>query len=165
MKKICIYTVILLLTGSLSIKAESYTLHSFLDYVEKHSNDLKLARTELDLAAAQKKEAISTALPEVSANASYDRHLSDSYMYIDMSALTGGEGGAQKMKINRNNNYALSVGLSQTIFSLNVHNAIKASKQYQKLTDYVYDASSFGNYDLCQKRFLLGPASENCLGS
>ena len=153
MKKISIYTLILLLAGSLSLRAESYTLHSFLDHVEQYSNELKLAHKQVDLAAAQKKEAVAGALPSVTANASYDRHLSDTYMYVDMSALTGGEGSAQKLKINRNNNYALSVGLSQTIFSLNVHNAIKASRQYQKLTDYSYDASHLEIMTYAKKGF------------
>jgi len=116
-------------------------LDQFLDLVRTNSKDLKLAEKEIDMAGANKKEAVSTALPKINVNANYDRHLSDSYMYMDMGALTGGDSQIEKFKVNRNNNYGLNAVVSQTIFSPNVYNAIKAAKQYQTLTDFVFDAS------------------------
>lgn len=142
MKRILMMTLALTLAGSASAAADSYGLQEFLSLVQENSKELKTARKELDLADANKKEAISTALPKLLLDANYHRNLSDYYMYADLSAFANGEeGGTQKFKINRNNEYGLSVVLSQTLFSLNVHNAIKAARQYRKLTDFVYDAS------------------------
>jgi outer membrane protein len=142
MKKIAILLLGLLLTINTALAADNYNLQEFLSLVKENSKELKTARKELDMADANKKEAISTAFPKLLLDADYRRNLSDYYMYVDFSALNNGEdGGTQKFKINRNNEYGLSVVLSQTLFSLNVHNAIKAAKQYEKLTDFVYDAS------------------------
>jgi outer membrane protein len=142
MRKILILSFVLILAINASALADTYNLDEYLSLVKENSKELKTARKELDMADANKKEAISTAFPKLMLDADYRRNLSDYYMYVDFSALNNGEdGGTQKFKINRNNEYGLSVILSQTLFSLNVHNAIKAAKQYEKLTDFVYDAS------------------------
>lgn len=142
MKKIAILLLGLLLTINTALAVDNYNLQEFLSLVKENSNELKTARKELDMADANKKEAISTAFPKLMLDADYRRNLSDYYMYVDFSALNNDEDrGTQKFKINRNNEYGLSVILSQTLFSLNVHNAIKAAKQYEKFTDFVYDAS------------------------
>jgi outer membrane protein TolC len=142
MKKIATLLLGLLLTINTALAADNYNLQEFLSLVKENSKELKTAGKELDMADANKKEAISTAFPKLMLDVNYRRNLSDYYMYADFSAFTNGEdGGTQKFKINRNNEYGLNVILSQTLFSLNVHNAIKAAKQYEKLTDFVYDAS------------------------
>jgi outer membrane protein TolC len=142
MSKTLILSLVLILAIDASALAETYNLDEYLSLVKENSKELKTARKELDMADANKKEAISTAFPKLMLDADYRRNLSDYYMYVDFSAFANGEGGeTQKFKVNRNNEYGLSVILSQTLFSLNVHNAIKAAKQYEKLTDFVYDAS------------------------
>lgn len=141
MKRIAILTLCAVLAISTSAAAASYDLQQFLTQVKENSKELKTARKELDVAHANKKEALSTAFPKVFLDANYNRNLSDYYMYVDFSALSeDGNGGVQKFKVNRTNEYGLSVVLSQTLFSWNVHNAIKAAGQYQKLTDFAYDA-------------------------
>ena len=139
MKKFIIVLYIFLIAVPL-LKAETYNLDQFLKLVEQHSKDLKLASEDKAMAKAQKKEAVSTALPKIAFEAGYTRNLSDYFMYIDMAALTGG-GGAQKFKVNRSNEYTASVALQQTLFSPSVGSAIKAAKQYEKLTNFVYKAS------------------------
>lgn len=142
MKRTIISTLVLILAISTSAIADSYNLEEFVSLVKANSKELKTARKELDMADANKREALSTALPKLMLDANYNRNLSDYYMYVDFSSFTDGEeGGIQKFKVNRTNEYGLSVVLSQTLFSLNVHNAIKAAGQYRKLTDFVYDAN------------------------
>ncbi len=121
--------------------AETYDLDKYLAAVRSHSKDLKLAEKEKEMAQANRKEAISTALPKVGLDAGYTRNITDYYMYFDMSALMPGEGGVVKAPIKRDNEYSASIGLQQTLFSPMVGSAIKAANQYQKLTDFVYDAS------------------------
>ncbi len=133
--KSAISAICLVMLSALSLGAEEYDLDQFLSRVEQHSNDLKLAEQETRIAGAQKREAMSGALPHLSASAGYNRNLSDRYMYIDM-----GEG-LSKLPITRNNEYNANVVLSQTLFNGSVYNAVKAAKQYQKLSDFVYEAS------------------------
>ncbi len=120
---------------ALPIKAEKYDLERFLDLVEQNSKDLKLAELDVHIAANEKKLAVSGALPKLSAGAGYTRNLTDMYMYVDM----GEE--ATKLPITRNNEYSANVVLSQTLFNGAVYNAIRAAREYQQLTNYVYDAS------------------------
>lgn len=122
-------------------KSDTYNLNEFLAAVRQHSNDLKLAEKEKEMAKVNKKEAISTALPKVGLDAGYTRNISDYYMYFDMSAIMPGAAGVVKAPVKRNNEYSASVGLQQTLFSPTVGSAIKAANQYQKLTDFVYEAS------------------------
>ena len=75
-------------------------------------------------------------------------------MYTDLSALSGdSEAGVAKMKINRENEYSFAVGVNQVIFSGTVFNAIKASGQYRKLTDFIYDASHQEIMTLARKAY------------
>ncbi len=142
MKRIITLALVLILALGASALADGLSLEEFVSLVKANSKELKTARKELDMADANKREAISTALPKLMLDANYNRNLSDYYMYVDFSGSTDGEeGGIQQFKINRNNEYGLSLVLSQTLFSLNVHNAIRAAGQYRKLTDFIYDAS------------------------
>ena len=61
-------------------------------------------------------------------------------MYADLSALTG-QPGIAKFKVRYNNEFSGTIALQQTLFSPSVGSAIRAARQYQKLTDFVYDAS------------------------
>ena len=120
---------------------ENLNLQQFLSLVEKHNKDIKLAEKEKSIAKANKKEAISTALPKIFAQADYKRNLKDYYMYADMSALMPDmDMGISKFKVNRKNEYSFNAVLTQTLFSPTVGNALKAAKQYRKLTDFAYDA-------------------------
>ena len=126
---------------SQALWAETIDLDKFLDLVKLHSKDLKLAAKEQEMADQNKKEAISTALPKVSFQADYTRNLTNLYMYADLGKLFGEGGPVTKFKINRNNEYSATAALQQTLFSATVGNAIKAARQYEQLTDNIYDAS------------------------
>lgn len=123
------------------VQAESYNLNQYLETVRNYSKDLKLAQKEKELAQIQKKEAIASALPMIGLQSGYTRNLTDYYMYFDMSALQPGATGVVKAPVKRDNEFSASVGLEQTLFSPTVGSAIKAAKQYQNLTDYIYQAS------------------------
>lgn len=141
MKKAVTLILMLSLITLQSVGAETYDLNGYLDAVRNHSKDLKLAEKEKEMAKANKKEAISGALPKIGLNAGYTRNITDYYMYFDLSALMPGAHGTAKAPIKRDNEYSASVGLEQTLFSPTVGSAIKAAKQYQKLTDFIYEAS------------------------
>lgn len=137
--KIIILLGFCLIAGAL--QAESYNLNQYLEIVQNHSKDLKLAQKNKELADIQKKEAVSSALPMIGMESGYTRNLTDYYMYFDMSALDPSASGVVKAPIKRDNEFSASIGLQQTLFSPTVGSAIKAARQYQNLTDYVYQAS------------------------
>jgi outer membrane protein TolC len=118
----------------------TYTLEAFLKRVEGYSKDLKLAKKDLDMAKVYKKEAKSTALPEIRVEADYKRNLKDIFLFIDFPDFETGEMTNQKFKINYRNEYSLLARVSQTIFSFKVGSALRAAREYQKLTDFIYRA-------------------------
>lgn len=153
MKKILIPAVFLLVFHSYAISTESYNLQEFLSLVEKHSKDLMLAEKELDMAKVRKKEALSTALPELSANGNYSRNLGRNFLYIDFPDFETGETQEQKFQISYWNEFGFNLSLKQTLFSFKIGNALKAAKQYQKLTDFVYDSQCQAVIGFAKKAF------------
>jgi len=135
--------VLLLVLMPLGLQAQEteINLDSFVALVEQHSKELQLAEKDREEADARKREAVGLALPQISAQAGYTRNLSELYMYIDLSALSGDEAGTQKIVASRENEFAAGVTLRQTLFSGTVFNAIAAAGQYRRLTDYTYDAT------------------------
>ncbi len=153
MKKILVLAVISLILHSYGISTERYDLQGFLSLVELHSKDLKLAEIELDMAKARKKEALSTALPELSASGNYSRNLGRNFLYIDLPDFQTGETREQKFQISYWNEFGFNLSLRQTLFSFKVGNALKAAKQYQKLTDFVYDSQYQAVIGFAKKAF------------
>ncbi|RKX17836.1 MAG: hypothetical protein DRP35_10250 [Candidatus Zixiibacteriota bacterium] len=139
MRKIFVVLFCLILSVTYQTRSETYDYSHFLEQVKKNNKDLKIAHKELELAKATKKDAVSGALPSVTASAGYNRNLSSLYMFADLSAM-GGEG-TSKFKINKNNEYRFAVNVNQTLFSGSVFYAIRAANEYNKLTGFVYDAS------------------------
>ena len=144
----------ILLILSQAALAEPVDLDEYLELVVENSRALKLADRDRSMAQARKREATSAALPHVFAEAGYVRNFTDTYMYVDPGALGGGEdngenggeegnGGSEdlKLKVNRSNEFSAGAFLNQVIFNPSVFYAIKGAKQYEQLTDFVYDAS------------------------
>lgn len=144
MKKIIYYILLISLITTTGGWADAVTLNQFLEKVSEHSKDLKLAAEDLNYAKATKKEAVSGALPSISADAGYNRNLKENYLFIDDE---------NKFKINRNNEYSFNVTLNQTLFSGAVYNAIRAAREYTKLTEYVYQASENEIMTMAKKSF------------
>jgi len=136
-----------------SLSGESLTLENFLTRVKKNSKDLKLAQKELDMAKVQKKEATSTALPKVMMEGNYKRNLKDNFLYIDFPDFETGEMVNQKFKINYKNEYGFSAVVNQTLFSFKVGTALKAAKEYKRLTDFIYMATDQTIMKLSRKTF------------
>lgn len=120
--------------------AQTFSLSTYLDAVQQHNNDLKLADKERETATAKASDARSGALPSVGFNAGYNRNLTDYYMYFDASAFIPDADKVIKAPIKRDNEFSSSIALQQTLFSPLVANAITAAGQYRTMTDYIYNA-------------------------
>ena len=123
------------------VSAQVYDFDTYVEAVKQYNKDLKVAAEDRELASIQQKEAISEALPTVGFESGYTRNLTDYYMYFDMSALDPEASGTVKAPIKRDNELSSTVALQQTLYSPVVGSAIKASRQYAKLTDYTYKAA------------------------
>jgi len=121
--------------------AKSFTIDSYLSTVLEQNKDLMLAGKEKDMAGIQKREAFSQALPSVGFEAGYTRNLSDYYMYLDQSSIVPGATGLIKAPMKRDNELSSTLALQQTLYSPAVGSAIKASKQYDELTGYVFETT------------------------
>ncbi len=141
MRKIGLYiTIVILFLSSLAMSAEQ-DLDSFLKLVEKNNKDLQLAKKELEMAGARKKEAYAFALPKIFAQGTYKRNFKEHYLYMDMGDDLPPElsfMSFDKMKINRNNEFGMSAVVDQTLFNFKVGTAIIAARQYADLTDYIF---------------------------
>jgi outer membrane protein len=157
MKRIFLLVIGFLMFIVFQGKTETINFKKYLEHVNQHSNELKLAAKDKDLAKVQKRQAVAGALPKIMMQADYNRNLNDYYMYADLGGLFGDDaGGPVKFKVNRNNEYSANVALQQTLFSPTVGNAIRAAKEYQKLTDFIYDASHQAILTVAKKMFYQG---------
>lgn len=147
--------VLFVVIYTLPLSAETYDLESFLNLVKTNSKDLQLAQKELDMAKAIKKEAWATALPKLFAQGNYKRNILENFLYVDFPDEEGGTS-KQKFKITRNNEYLFTANLNQTLFSFKVGNALTAAKQYEKMTQQVYEASRQGILAFSKKGFYQG---------
>ena len=134
-------------------QSQEYDLDSFIKLVEKNSKDLKMAQKDLEMADANYTEALSTALPKVMAEATYNRNLGKMFLYVDFPDFDTGETTRQKFQISYNNDYSARAVLQQTLFSLQVGAALRAADQYEKLTDYVYESSFQTTITIAKKGF------------
>lgn len=121
--------------------SQSYTLEQFIQLVEKNSKDLQMAQKELEMADAQYREALSTALPKIFAEGTYNRNLAKMFLFVDFPDVDTGEMTSQKFQLSFNNDFNAMAMIQQTLFSLQIGDALRAASQYEKLTNYVYDYS------------------------
>ena len=136
-----------------SVYSQTYTLEQFIQLVERNSRDLKLAQKDLEMADAQYKEALSTALPKISAEGDYNRNLNRRYLYVDFPDFQTGETTSQKFQVSYNNDFNVLARIQQTLFSLQIGDALQAANQYEKLTEYAYDYSHQTIITMAKKGF------------
>ncbi len=148
-----IFFILLVTSFGVNALATPLTLNDYLAKVKASSKDIKLAKQEFEVAKANRQEAWSLALPKISVEGTYRRNLKDNFLYVDFSGGSDTAGSIQKFKINRNNEFGLTAGLTQTLFSLEVGNALKASSQYQKMTDFMYKSNEQEILTVAKKLF------------
>jgi len=148
---IAIVTFISIITSAAF--SQSYTLDQFIQLVEKSSRDLKMAQTELAMADAQYREALSTALPKISATGQYNRNLAKMFLYVDFPDNETGEVTSQKFQMSYNNDFNVLATIQQTLFSLQIGDALTAANQYEMLTAFVYDYSHQTIITMAKKGF------------
>ena len=141
---------------STSLFAGEYDLDAFLELVKQNSKDLKLAKQELNMADAVKKEAWATALPKIAAQGGYKRNLLENKLFVDMTVMAEDSTyvtTTQEFKITRKNEYQFNAAINQPLFSFKIGNALTAAGQYESMMDYIYTASEQGIITFAKKGF------------
>jgi len=141
MKISFILSVLLLLLSISVLEAGDYTLGEILILAEKNNKDIKLAKSNLDFAKTLKKEAISQALPQISAQAVYNRNLLENKIFFTVTDSSGVEE-TQSFTVSFDNVYQVGATLTQTIYSFGkVGNGIQAANYFSQYSQFLY------NYD------------------
>ena len=70
---------------------KDFDIRMVLQLAEENNKDIKLARNDLEFARAQKKEAISLALPSINANVNYNRNFLENKLYFTVTDSSGRE--------------------------------------------------------------------------
>ena len=147
MLKIYVIIISLLFIINGSLYAGEYNLDAFLELVKQNSKDLKLAKEDLKMASARKKEAWATALPKIGAQGDYRRNLLKNILFAEFN------GEIQKIDLTFNNEYSFNASLTQPLFSFQIGNALTAAGQYESMSDYIYEASEQGIITFAKKGF------------
>ena len=145
--------VLIILILNSSVLSQSYTLEQFIQLVEKNSRDLQMAQKELEMADAQYKEALSTALPKIFAEGVYNRNLAKMFLFVDFPDSETDDITTQKFQLSYNNDFNVLATIQQTLFSLQIGDALRAANQFEKLTEYVYDYSHQTIITIAKKGF------------
>jgi len=133
--------------------AKDFNLQQILKLAEENNKEIKLARSDLQFASAQMKEAISTALPKINVEAGYNRNFLESKFYFTVTD-TAGRTQTQSFKASFTNEYQLNASLSQTLYGFGkVGNAIQAAGYYKKYTGYQYSSQYQGVFSRVKKAF------------
>jgi outer membrane protein TolC len=123
------------------LNAKDYDLPTILNLAQSNSNDIKLAKADLDFAQAQKSEALSLALPKINAQLDYNRNFLKNILFFTITDSAGQER-TESFTASFNNAYLFRASLDQTIFGFGkIGNALKAANYFNTYADFQYNSS------------------------
>ena len=93
--------------------AQTISLEQYLNLVSKQNLSLKQSKLQIDLAEEDRKMSRSSLLPQIHADANYQRDFNDTYMYIDEE----GDMFGSKFKSNFNNQINANAVAEQVLFA------------------------------------------------
>jgi outer membrane protein TolC len=121
------------------LQAKEYSLGDILVLADKNNKDIKLSKSNLEFAHTLKKEAVSQALPQISAQMVYNRNLLENKIFFTVTDSAGQEQ-TQSFTVSFDNVYQVGATLTQTIFGFGkIGNAIQAANYFNTYSDFVYD--------------------------
>ncbi len=140
--KTIIFTTMILCTAVPAF-SKQYSMDEYLGLVKENNKDLMLAASSLKSAGEQEKLARSQALPTIGLSSSLYRNFIDVEQPAAVASQAGGGPLIYKdVDVNKDYDFSFGLGLSQTLFNMNVFNAIRASKEYKQMSKSIYDAQS-----------------------
>ncbi|RQW06196.1 MAG: TolC family protein, partial [Calditrichaeota bacterium] len=133
--------------------AATYDLESILDLAQKNNKEIKLARSNLEFADALRTEAISQALPEINAQAAYNRNFMQNRFFFTVTD-SAGIPRTESFTVSFDNDYQFNASLNQTLFGFGkIGNTIRAAGYYKTYSQLQFDAEYQNIITLIKKAF------------
>ena len=153
MKVKIILVMLLCSIGSRWLFAGSYDLPAILELADQNNKDIKLARSNLEFADAMRKEAISQALPQLSANLVYNRNFLKNKFFFTVTDSSGNQQ-TQSFTVSFDNNYQMTASLNQTLYGFGkIGNAITAAGYFKTYSQLGYTSDYNTIITLIKKAF------------
>jgi len=142
---------------AINLPALEITLDDYVRLVIRNSKQLMVAAKDLEIAHSTGRAARSQALPLIGAEAGYRRNLLEIThpvpigVIVDPSAPGFSQLMFQDMRVNTDNEFTLGLSLSQQIFNLKVFNAIRASREFNRMSGHIYEAQRAAIINIAKK--------------
>jgi len=141
MKRFKPIVVLTLLFAAFSASAQqenaiNYTLQECLNYAYQNNQNIIIANLEIDAAKAKTGEYLSTGLPQIDANATFNKNFIIRSTFVDASTFNPTIPPGELIELQFGTPYdgVMGISLSQMIFNGSYFVGLKASKTYQELS-------------------------------
>lgn len=155
MKNRVLWYVLLFIVPARIVFGLEYNLEAILKLAEKNNKDIKLAQSNLYYAATLKKEALSQALPHLSAGMNYNRNfLANKFFFTITDSL--GQERTQSFTASFDNVYQFSTSLNQSLFTFGkIGNALRAANYFNHYSQYQFNGEHQAIITRIKKAFYL----------
>ncbi|MDX9758362.1 MAG: TolC family protein [Bacteroidota bacterium] len=131
--------LLLLLTPVLSAQTRTLTLEDAIGIAVDRNRTLETARLEMDKADYQVREAVGTALPNISANGTYSRMLKKPVFFLPKKFVDPDAGdGVVPIEVGSDNSYNFGFEATQILFNAAVFTGVGTAKIYQDASRHLY---------------------------
>lgn len=128
-----------LLTPTLPAQTRSLTLEEAIRIAVDHNRSLEASRLEMDKADYQVREAVGTALPNISANGTYSRMLKKPVFFLPKKFVDPDAGeGVVPIEVGSDNSYNFGFEATQILFNAAVFTGVGTAKIYQDASRHLY---------------------------
>lgn len=158
MIKILNITIISLLLLVINFKSvaqneRSFSLKEAQIYALEHNYDVINALTDIEIARKKVSETISTGLPQVTGQVSYNNYLEIPTQLIPGEFFGGSPGEFEEVKFGTQHNATWSAGVNQMIFNGQYLVGLQASRAYLSLSETSFEKSQIEIKDLIAKAY------------
>lgn len=122
------------MSGITVANAQVFTLQQCIDTAQVNNNNLKIGRNSVSIGEERYKEAKTTLLPRLSANADYKYFADLPYQLLPLSVFGGADGQFKEARFGVPHNMNANVQLTMPLYNAQVYGAIQISKIASELT-------------------------------
>ncbi|MBE0643037.1 MAG: TolC family protein [Bacteroidetes bacterium] len=129
-----------LISPELAAQVRTLTMDDAISIAVENNRDLEVSRLEMDKADYQVREAVGTALPNISASGTYSRMLKKPVFFLPKKFMDPDAGdGVVPIEVGSDNSYNFGFEATQILFNAAVFTGVGTAKIYQDASRYLYD--------------------------